>query len=140
LNKNSNFFERLEMLCSLKHIGGITDLALKMGYSSPEKLYRLKRLKPNSGDFNNPSFDILIDLANMFEDLNMRWLITGRGKVLLKEEAIQPIKMPFDESSLFLNEQEVPYLSITKNDVDKIVKLARKLPKLIKDNKIKIEP
>lgn len=76
----------------------------------------------------------------MFEDLNMRWLITGRGKVLLKEEAIQSIKMPFGESNLFLNEQEAPYLAITKKDVDKIVELARQLPVLIKENKIKIEP
>jgi hypothetical protein len=140
LKNNSNFFERLDTLCQLKSIAGITELAKKMGYSSPEKLYRLNRIKPNSGDFNNPSFDILVDLANMFEDLNMRWLITGRGKVLLKEEPIQPIKTPFGENNLFLNEEEAPYLAITKSDVNKIVELARQLPELIKDNKIKIEP
>lgn len=137
MKNNSNFFERLDTLCQLKSIAGIPELAKKMGYSSPEKLYRLKRTKPNSSELNNPSFDILVDLANMFEDLNMRWLITGRGEVLLKDKAIQPIKTHFGENSLFLNEDEVPY--ITKSDVSKIVELARQLPKLIREKKIKIE-
>ena len=57
---------------------GIPDLAKALGYSSPEKLYRLK--KENA----KPSVDILQDLSNKFEDLDLNWLITGSGSLSRK--------------------------------------------------------
>lgn len=79
MNKNSNIFERIEHVCEVRRIGKIPDLAKKLRYSSPEKLYRLNRLN-DKGEPNNPSFEMLNDLANLFVDLNLRWLITGVGE------------------------------------------------------------
>lgn len=75
LNKDSNFFERTLRIAVFYGFSGIPDLAKALGYSSPEKLYRLK--KENA----KPSVDILQDLSNKFEDLDLNWYITGKGEL-----------------------------------------------------------
>ena len=75
LKENSNFFERTLRISVLYGYSGIPDLAKALGYSSPEKLYRLK--KENA----KPSVDILQDLSNKFEDLDLNWYITGLGEI-----------------------------------------------------------
>ena len=54
--------------------------AIELGYSSSEKLSRLLR-NPE----NKPSYDIIFDIANKFDELNIDWLITGRGAMLKTE-------------------------------------------------------
>ena len=51
--------------------------ASKLGYVSSEKINRLFRK-----DGAKPGFDIVADIANNFVDLNVDWLITGRGEML----------------------------------------------------------
>jgi hypothetical protein len=51
--------------------------ASKLGYVSSEKINRLFRK-----DGAKPGFDIVADIANKFVDLNVDWLITGRGEML----------------------------------------------------------
>ena len=48
-------------------------LAKHLGYGSSEKISRLGR-----GNNTKPGFDLLLDLANMFENVPLFWLITGR--------------------------------------------------------------
>lgn len=60
-------------------IKDVQDLALSLGYKSPEKLYRLDRVNEKTGKPNNPSFDLLVDLANKFENMDVRWLVTGKA-------------------------------------------------------------
>lgn len=81
LNKKTNIFERILELAEIEGIKNIPELADRLGYDSPEKLYRLKR-NPNA----KPSFDILEDLTNKFEHWNLRYLITGTGQQLLNAE------------------------------------------------------
>lgn len=49
-------------------------------YRSCEKIARLFRLK-----HAKPSVDILEDIANHFSDLNIHWLITGNGEMLVTQ-------------------------------------------------------
>lgn len=60
----------------------MSDLALskKLGYKSSEKISRLFR---DGGA--KPSYDIIYDISNMF-DVNVDWLITGRGSMLKSNE------------------------------------------------------
>lgn len=63
----------------LDHKGlGIIDLAIILNYKSPQKLYRLFNTEGAS-----PSVQIIEDISNRFEELNLNWLFTGRGKMLL---------------------------------------------------------
>ena len=72
----TNFFERISKL--FEHYGykSVNDFALNgLGWNSPEKLNRLR-------DSNKkPSFDILTDVANKFENISVRWLLTGEGEM-----------------------------------------------------------
>jgi len=62
----------------LDHKGiGIIDLSVVLGYNSPQKLYRLFNTENAS-----PSVQIIEDVSNKFEDLNLNWLFTGKGKML----------------------------------------------------------
>ena len=57
-------------------------LAKILGYASPEKISRLFRDNKAKA---KPSYSILFDIANKFDDLNVEWLITGRGDMLKTE-------------------------------------------------------
>ncbi|QPH39355.1 hypothetical protein [Pedobacter endophyticus] len=74
MKEKSNIFERIEVITEFNGIKGINGLAEALNYSSPEKIYRIGR-DPKA----KPSFEIISDLANKFEDLNLRWFITGKG-------------------------------------------------------------
>lgn len=70
-------FERLEYIAECKGLNGITGLAEYLGYNSPQKLYRLKN------NDARPSYDIIADFSNKFEDLNLRWFVLGIGEPFL---------------------------------------------------------
>lgn len=73
---DSNFFDRILQLAKNQGYKNITDFSKNgLGYSSPEKLNRLK------DSDKKPSIEIIIDISNKFEFINLKWLITGRGKM-----------------------------------------------------------
>lgn len=73
---NTNFFERLMHYADLKGFKNPNELASSLGYKSAEKLYRLNR------DIGaKPSFEIICDISNLFVNLNLSWLISGRGDI-----------------------------------------------------------
>lgn len=80
----NNFFDRIMQVSKSKGFKNITDFA-KNGllYNSSEKLNRLK--KPT----NRPSFEILHDISKRFDDVNLNWLITGKGKMQLNDNAME---------------------------------------------------
>ncbi len=75
MSNNLTFYDRLLSYAQSRGIKNTSALAEKLGYEKPEKLYRLKR-KPDS----RPSFEVIEGITNLFEFLNLRWLITGEGK------------------------------------------------------------
>jgi len=81
-------------IADIKGIKNIPELAVHLGYDSAEKLYRLKRSSEAK-----PSVDILNDFTNKFEDLNIRWLLNGRGEPFEKiAPKIAPIIAPNDKN------------------------------------------
>lgn len=73
----SIFFERLQQVFEYYGIKNVSDFALNwMGYTSPEKINRLKNPK------NKPSYTIIQDISNKFDDIDTDWLLTGNGKML----------------------------------------------------------
>jgi hypothetical protein len=72
---------RLKIFLDHKDIG-IIDLSVLLGYNSPQKLYRLFNTENAS-----PSCQIVEDISNRFEELNLNWLFTGKGEMLLVQES-----------------------------------------------------
>jgi len=77
LNINSKIFERILFIIKEKGIRNVAELADSLGYASPQKIYRLKQ------EDCKPSYDIIHDFSNKFEDLNIRWFISGEGSPFL---------------------------------------------------------
>lgn len=75
--KNSNFFERILQIIDYYNIRSINSFALDyLNYNSSEKINRLKK------DNTSPSYEIILDITNKFEDISVDWLITGKGNML----------------------------------------------------------
>jgi hypothetical protein len=99
MNKNNNIFERILQVIEFHNIKSVNIFAIKyLGYSSSEKINRLKN--PN----NKPSYEILLDISNKFENINMNWLINGTGEMLL-----HPISKLDEELAKDENGDKKPY-------------------------------
>lgn len=81
LNNYSIFFERLLQIIDYYNIKSINSFAKDyLKYDSSEKINRLK-------DKNKlPSIKIIEDISNTFENINIDWLVTGRGQMLRNSE------------------------------------------------------
>jgi predicted house-cleaning noncanonical NTP pyrophosphatase (MazG superfamily) len=77
MEKSSNFFERIEKIIEYYGIKSTNIFAKKyLGYASSEKINRLKK------ENTSPSFEILKDISNKFEEISPEWLLTGKGAML----------------------------------------------------------
>lgn len=66
-----------------------SDFSKKLGYKSQEKISRLFR---DASTF--PSYHTIYDIATCFENLNIDWLITGRGEMLNNATEPQTLQEP----------------------------------------------
>jgi hypothetical protein len=89
LNNNSTIFDRILLIIEKKGIKNVAELAAKLGYDKPQKIYRLKQEEDSK-----PSYDIIYDLTIKFEDLNVRWFITGEGEPFTEGYIKNAIKEP----------------------------------------------
>ncbi len=125
LNENSNFFDRILRISEFYGYSSIPELAKALGYSSPEKLYRLK--KENA----KPSVDILQDLSNKFEDLDLNWFITGNGslsrKTKIEFESDVELVVPPKENRQLYTSQSPTIITVDSHNVDNIVLVPYKL-------------
>lgn len=89
----SNVYERLLEFSASKGFKNLNDFSNYVGFKSPEKLYRLGR-----NEKNKPSYDILFQIANKFEDLNLNWLIKGTGVMTFETGKEDPETNPVADS------------------------------------------
>ena len=81
----TNFFDRIMQIADYKGYKNPSEFAKRgLGWTSSEKINRLK------DETKKPSVDILIEISNKFDDVNLGWLLTGKGE-MLKEEEILPV-------------------------------------------------
>lgn len=76
---NNNIVDRIKAFMQYKSLNSLS-LSKELGYNSSEKISRLFRDKKAK-----PSYDIIYDISNKFE-INVDWLITGRGSMLKDEQ------------------------------------------------------
>ena len=100
MENNSNFFERLQQFIINQGFKNTNEFAKHLGWKSPEKLYRLER-KENA----KPSYDIIKDISNKFENIDLRWLITGKS-----------VNTPSDKSVDTFQEQHEKYNTLSSTE------------------------
>lgn len=77
MKEKNSFFERILQIIDYKKIKSVNEFAIKyLNYEAPQKINRLKE------DGKNPSYEIILDIVNKFEEINPEWLLTGRGEML----------------------------------------------------------
>ena len=78
-------------------IKSVRDFAINyLGYDSSEKINRLK------GENTNPSFEILQDISNKFDEIDAGWLLTGKGEMIKnKEDALTVNQVAEPEISMY---------------------------------------
>jgi hypothetical protein len=86
---------------------GVIDLSVVLGYNSPQKLYRLFNTENAS-----PSCQIIEDISNKFYDLNLNWLFSGRGNMIIDPHEQNDYKNKYYRC---LEEKEELYRIIIKN-------------------------
>lgn len=87
--KTNKIGERIELL--INHTGSnINSFAKELGYKSSEKLRRVVK-----EDNAYPSYTIIYDIAKMFANLNMKWLITGEGSMFYDQVLSNQVNEPF---------------------------------------------
>jgi hypothetical protein len=102
LKKETNIFERITLIGSNKGFKSINDFAINgLGYRSSEKINRLK--DPSK----QPSFEIIRDISNKFEDISVRWLVTGIG-----ENIFNPSEDHILQTIDAANSQTIPLYSL----------------------------
>ena len=85
----NNIYSRLLQIVEYKGFKSINDFAKNgLGYSSSEKLNRLKK------ENTSPGFDIIQDITNKFEDINMNWFVSGKGEMLYNKDALPQVSEP----------------------------------------------
>jgi phage repressor protein C with HTH and peptisase S24 domain len=81
---DNNIVSRIKGLMEYYSLNSLS-LSKMLGYNSSEKLSRLFRDKGAK-----PSYDIIYDISNKFE-INIEWLITGRGEMLNPDDDSSPV-------------------------------------------------
>lgn len=77
----TNFFERIMQVADYKGYKNPSEFAKKgLGWTSSEKINRLK------DENKKPSVDVLIEISNKFDDINLEWLLIGKGEMLKELE------------------------------------------------------
>lgn len=99
---NTNIFERISKIAETKGFRSINDFALNgLGYKSSEKINRLK--DPSK----KPSYEIVFDISNKFEDVNVRWLVTGENENFTNK-IVEPSTIYATKTDINLDKQKIP--------------------------------
>lgn len=111
------FYKRLIQLIDNKGFKSLNDFALNgLKYDSSSKLSRLK------DENKKPSFEILEDIANKFVDLNLRWLLLGKGEMFSGIEIPTENALNLVEKMKLLEEQN-EILKDSKEQLQEIILL-----------------
>ena len=99
-----------EMLEELRH--NANTFAKKLGYKNGSNVYNITGI-----DFNTPSFDMLSRIALKFEEINLDWLITGRGKMFYQSYYDKLFKKHNPEAIGIVQDPTKDYVLLKTEDV-----------------------
>lgn len=79
----NDIYKRLLQIVEYKGFKSVNDFAKSgLNYASSEKLNRLKK------ENTTPSFEIISDITNRFEDININWFVSGRGEMTIIQSSL----------------------------------------------------
>ena len=76
--------QRIKLLIDTYADGSVRKFSNLINLASSQKLNRLFNLDTRNNKYPEPSFDIIASVANKFPTINLNWLMTGDGNMLLE--------------------------------------------------------
>ncbi|TSE02678.1 hypothetical protein [Aquimarina algiphila] len=99
---------RIKELINEETFGKVRPFAELIGFQQPQKLNRLFKPDSRNGEYPIPSTDIILAIVDKFSDLNIEWLLKGKGKQ--KKDALQ-------------NTQSEDNVELTESDIMKVIEV-----------------
>lgn len=117
--------EKLELYMEYKGLNA-SQLSARLGYESSEKISRLFR-----GNGAQPSAEIVVDIANEFEDLNLDWWLRDKGEMILEIQVDSRVdNSPKSSNEMYNPSQRIEKLEYQiknlRNDLNTVKELVKK--------------
>lgn len=79
--------------------GSVKLFSEQIELSNSQRLNRIFNLDKRNNEYPIVSSEVLIAIANMFSSVDINWILTGRGNMLIQE---QPIKENMPDSIIYM--------------------------------------
>lgn len=79
--------------------GSVKLFSEQIELSSSQRLNRIFNLDRRNNEYPIVSSEVLIAIANMFSSVDINWILTGRGNMLIQE---QPVKENMPDSIIYM--------------------------------------
>lgn len=93
---------RVKQLIEYYAGGSVKQFSEKIKLASSQKLNRIFNIDKRNGEFPEVSSDILIAIANMYSEIDINWVLTGRGKMFLENTNLLPANTSADNTTIQL--------------------------------------
>ena len=93
---------RVKQLIEYYTGGSVKQFSEKIKLASSQKLNRIFNIDKRNGEFPEVSSDILIAIANMYSEIDINWVLTGRGKMFLENTNLPPANTSADNTTIQL--------------------------------------
>lgn len=126
--KNTTIFERILQIIEFYNIKSVNSFAKDyLKYDSSEKINRLK------DGTKRPSFEILEDITNNFEDIDANWLLSGKGNMLKSNVQVYESKeISISDESLGVNQNYKTFIRAIEVFKNQMVKKDNTISDLLK--------
>lgn len=133
--KNTTIFERILQIIEFYNIKSVNSFAKDyLKYDSSEKINRLK------DGTKRPSFEILEDITNNFEDIDANWLLSGKGNMLKSNVQVYESKeISISDESHGVNQNYKTFIRAIEVFKNQMVKKDNTISDLLKHQEILLE-
>jgi len=133
--KNTTIFERILQIIEFYNIKSVNSFAKDyLKYDSSEKINRLK------DGTKRPSFEILEDITNKFEDIDANWLLSGKGNMLKSNVQVYESKeISISDESHGVNQNYKTFIRAIEVFKNQMVKKDNTISDLLKHQEILLE-
>lgn len=128
----TTIYERLSHLIQSKKLTPYR-FSQELGFSKPAKLYSILKGK------TQPSYDTLLSIASVYDDLDCNWLLRGTGNVLIQNSPVIITSEAVNAETngpitgLELLQKQVQFLEKQVHDRDDVIALLKEQIVVLRD-------
>ena len=98
---------RVQMLIDYYARGRVKPFSEDIGLKNPQKLNRIFHRDPRNAQYPIPSIDIVLAIANRYEEVSEAWLLKGQGPMFKGDPVMTPKDIDAVADFVLLHEREL---------------------------------